>query len=45
MIRVGEAGESDVSSVVEMPYKELPGLAPDPHGLDGNENDGVGCET
>ena len=20
-------------------------LAPDPHGFDGNDNDGVGCET
>jgi hypothetical protein len=29
----------------EIPYRNFRVLAPDPHGFDGNDNDGVGCET
>ena len=28
----------------EIPYKRFTVLPPDPHGFDGNDNDGIGCE-
>jgi micrococcal nuclease len=29
----------------DVPYRNFTVLPPDPHGFDGNDNDGVGCET
>jgi hypothetical protein len=29
----------------DIPYKDITVLPPDPHGLDGNDNDGIGCES
>ncbi|MGA7542764.1 MAG: hypothetical protein WBW34_06845 [Nitrososphaeraceae archaeon] len=29
----------------DIPYKDVTVLPPDPHGLDGNDNDGIGCES
>jgi len=29
----------------DIPHKRFPVRAPDPHGFDGNDNDGVGCES
>ena len=29
----------------DISYKDIRVLPPDPHGLDGNDKDGVGCET
>ncbi|MDQ3823569.1 MAG: nuclease, partial [Actinomycetota bacterium] len=29
----------------DIPFRNFPVLPPDPHRLDGNDNDGVGCET
>ena len=29
----------------DIPYRRFTVLAPDPHGFDGNDNDGLGCES
>lgn len=29
----------------DIPYRRFRVLAPDPHGFDGNDNDGIGCES
>jgi hypothetical protein len=29
----------------QVQFSNFPVLPPDPHGLDGNDNDGIGCET
>jgi hypothetical protein len=29
----------------DIPYRNFPVLPPDPHRFDGNDNDGIGCET
>ena len=29
----------------DIPYRRFTVLAPDPHGFDGNDNDGIGCES
>ena len=29
----------------EISYRRFTVLAPDPHGFDGNDNDGIGCES
>jgi micrococcal nuclease len=29
----------------DIPQRRFPVLPPDPHGFDGNDNDGLGCES
>jgi micrococcal nuclease len=29
----------------DIPDKDITVLPPDPHGLDGNDNDGIGCDS